>query len=270
MSILFLDPLVLATYAVLGVAVWLVWVGRFRAWFGRDAGWTLLAWPVPLVTGLVPVLAGVVSGLLGRVGVVGEGGGTAMGVAYLGVYLVPWVWLVLAPPRWLLPPWARTRVTRPPPRDAAVVPEAVPALHAWRGRGHAARARWVWAVDAVAGFVWVEDGQLRFRAVDDGTAGSSAADQRIDLDDDAVDQLELTLGAEFRLQPPRGGWWTRQRVDVELDALDGWQVGMRRPWTDSGLLSLEVAGRRPVRLWVTDADAVETALAGAMGPASAR
>jgi hypothetical protein len=267
MSILFLDPLVLAVYAGLGILVWCVWVGRFRSWFGRDAGWTALVWPLPLVTGVVPILAGTVSGLISRVGIGGEDGGPIVGAVYLGAFVLPWVALSVFPPRWLLPRWARARLVRPPRGVDAPVAGAVPASHAWRGPGHASRARWTCRVDAVPGFVWVDGGELRFRAVP-GWAPDLAVEHELDeLDDDEVAQLNFAVGDELRLEPPRGGWWTRRSLDVELAAVDRWSTSATRPWKDDGLLTLEVEGRRTLRLWLQDVEAVQRAIVGAGEPA---
>lgn len=265
MSIFFLDPLVLAAYAVLGVGVWSVWTGGLRWWFGHDAGWTLAAWPLPLVTGALPVLAALVAAAFGWIGIDGEEGGAMAGAVYLGAYTVPWLWLSLSPPRWLLPPWARARLTRLPDRAEAPVPAALPALHAWRGRGHAARSRWVWAVDAVPGFLWVEDGVVRFRATDeamDAPGGSALLDA---IDDDLLSRVQLHMGDELRLEPPAGGWWTRRSLDVELEALESWTFSAGRPGARAGLLTLVVAGRRPVRFWVPDTAPVRSAISGASG-----
>lgn len=267
MSILFLDPLVLSMYAGLGVLVWLVWVGRFRSWFGRDAGWTALVWPLPLVTGAVPIIAGSLSGLLSRFGVGGDGGGAVVGAAYLAAFVLPWVALSVLPPRWLLPRWARARLVRPPKNTTGPVAGAIPAAHAWRGPGHASRARWVCRVDAVPGFVWVDGDELRFRAVVDWAPDLAVAHELDELDDDEVNDLILAVGDEFRLEPPRGGWWTRRSLDVQLAALDSWELSATRPWYDDGLLTLQVDGRRTLRLWVRDVAAIRRAIVGAVEPA---
>jgi hypothetical protein len=267
MSILFLDPLVLATYAGIGILAWWIWVGRFRSWFGRDATWTALVWPLPLVTAAVPILAGSVSGLLNRFGIGGEGGGAVVGAAYLAAFVLPWTLLCVFPPRWLLPRWARGRLVRPPRRAPAPVEGAVPAVNAWRGPGHGSRARWVCRVDAVPGFVWVDGSELRFRSVPDWSPDTTVAHERDELDDDEVRELEFAIGDEFRLEPPRGGWWTRRSLDVQLGALESWSVSASRPWSDDGLLTLQVEGRRTLRLWVDDARAVERAIATAGEPA---
>ena len=267
MSILFLDPLVLATYAVIGVLAWWIWAGRFRGWFGRDAGWTAVVWPLPLVTAAVPVLAGSVSGLLNLVGIGGDGGGAVVGAVYLATFVLPWVALSVFPPRWLLPGWARARLVRTPKHGSAPVPDAVPALNAWRGPGHGSHARWACRVDAVPGFVWVDGHELRFRAVSDWTPDPTVAHELDEVDDDEVQHLGFAAGDEFRLQPPRGGWWTRRSLDVELAAVEDVGTSATRPWDDDGVMTLQVAGRRTLRLWVDDVAAVERAIAAAGEPA---
>jgi hypothetical protein len=267
MSILFLDPLVLTAYAGIGVLVWWIWVGRFRAWFGRDSWWTAIVWPLPLVTAAVPVVAGSVSGVLSRLEVGGDGGGALAGALYLTAFVLPWIALSVFPPRWLLPGWARARLARTPKGQGAPVPGAVPALNAWRGPGHASRARWVCRVDAVPGFVWVDGSELRFRSVPDWLPDASVAHELDEVDDDAVEQLGFAAGDEFRLEPPRGGWWTRRSLDVELSVVDETSVSAARPWKDDGLLTLQVGGRRTLRLWVDDVRAIERAIAGAGEPA---
>lgn len=267
MAILFLDPLVLTAYGVLGVGVWWVWTGRFQAWFAHGRMWGAVVWPFPLVTGLLPLVAGALSGLLGQLGAEG-GAGTLAGAAYLAAYVVPWAWLSIAPPRWLLPGWARARIQRPPRRRDAPSPDAVPALNAWRGRGHATRARWVWAVDAQPGFLWVDDGVLRFRASTertDGHEGQTARGMADDLDDDVLATLELSASGEPRLESPRGGWWSQRVLDVDLAAVDGWRIDDTRPGSRAGLLTVEVQGRRSLRVWVTDAGAIRNAIVAA-GP----
>jgi hypothetical protein len=267
MSILFLDPLVLTLYLALGVGVWCVWVGRFRSWFGRDDGWTVAAWPLPLVTGAVPVLAGTLSGVLGRFGIGGEGGGAVVAASYLGAFVIPWVLLSFFPPTWLLPGWARERLVRAPATGDAPVTGAIAAVHAWRGPGHGSYARWACRVDAVPGFVWVDGGDLRFRSVPSWVPDPRVEHELDDLDDDEVSQLHLAMGDDLRLEPPRGGWWTRRSLDVQLAEVDRWEVSSTRPWRDDGLLTLRVSGRRVLRLWVTDIDAVRGAVVGAAEPA---
>lgn len=260
MAVLFLDPLVLATLCAVVVYCWLVWRGRLRFWFGRDALWTVLAWPIPLVTMVVLLVAGTLSEALSATGLGTAGGGLVSGLIYLAAYGLPWAWLSFAPPRWLLPPWARSRVISTPSR-AAAGPDGVPAVNAAEGRGHGGLSRWAWRVDGAPGTIRVDDRGLRFRALPDGQLPDELAD-RLDeqLDDDAVNQLELQLGAELQLEPPRGGWWTRRHLDVELDEVDELHWSHRRRGARGGLLTVRVEGRGPVHLWVTDVSAVQAAL----------
>lgn len=266
MSILFLDPLVLSAYALLGLGVWSIWTGAFRSWFGHDASWTLWCWPFPLVTGILPVVAGILAGLAGLVGIGTDQGGTLAGAAYLGAYVVPWVLLSLYPPRWLLPPWARARLARLPSRREAP-PGTVPALHAWRGRGHASRGRWVWAVDALPGHLRVDGDGLQFRAEGLGDDDASESHRLLhERDDDLISRLEFHDGEGLRLQPPRGGWWTRGSLDVDLGVVERWGCSWTRRGSRAGLLTLKVDGRPELRLWVSDTRAVEAAISGWRGP----
>ncbi|MCA1781916.1 MAG: hypothetical protein LC679_07000 [Intrasporangiaceae bacterium] len=163
MAVLFLDPLALAVLVGLLVYVWLVWWGTFRRWFGRSEAWTVFAWPVPLLAIGVPLFSGGLLWLAGLLGVEVGDGDVVDAVLYAGVYLVPATMFTLWPPRWLLPGWARRRLTRLPAEAGPDVPHgAMPALRA--DRGHGSRARWVWRVDGVAGHVWVDGSTLRFRS----------------------------------------------------------------------------------------------------------
>lgn len=246
MAVLFLDPIALALLLGLLVYVWLVWRGTVRRWFGHGEAWTVLAWPVPLLAIGVPPLAGGVLWLAGQLGIEIGDGDVADAVLYAAAYLVPAGAFAVWPPRWLLPAWARRRVT-PLPRDREgnVPAGAMPAVQG--GCGHGSRARWVWRVDGVAGHVWADGSQLRFRALPapDHTA-------RLDVDDEAVAELRFSSGGELCLEVPRGGWWSRGQVDVALAEVDRVRFRAVVPWRGDGLVTFEVAGRRPVRLWVAD------------------
>jgi len=150
MAMLFLDPLALGLLLGLLVYVWLAWRGTFRRWFGRDDAWTVLAWPVPLLAIGVPPLAGGALWVAGHLGIEIGDGDVAGALLYAAAYLVPTAAIAVWPPRWLLPGWARRRLT-PLPRelDPGVPQGAMPAMQA--GRGHGSRARWVWLVDGLAG-----------------------------------------------------------------------------------------------------------------------
>lgn len=176
MSVLFLDPLVLSGYALVGVYSWLVWRGSLSWWFGRDAGWTVVAWPLPAVTAALPVVVSVVTGLTSLVGL-GRDGGMLGTLVYLCAGLVPWFLLCAFPPRWSLPRWARNRLVTPP-RLASVRSGPIGAVHAVRGRGHGSSARWVWRVDGTPGALRVDGTVLRFRSdpdADDGGGDPAAA-----------------------------------------------------------------------------------------------
>lgn len=260
MSLLLLDPLVVTIYAAVAIYGWVVWSGRFRSWFAPDRLW-LAAWPFPVVAAIVPLLVGP---LLRAASVLGpdDDGGLVGVTVFLIANAVPIVLLSLAPPAVLLPPWARARLTPLPEhgeeggREDVSPDSAVPAVHAPRAEGHVGWPRWRWRIDAVPGHAWVVDGRLHFVAsVDDDPSG----DLR-DLEQEEIDQLDLQLGGDARLRPPRGGWWTRRRLDVELAELDAWRLVARRPRGRAGLLVLEVEGRRPVRLFATRADVLGDAI----------
>lgn len=251
MPLLLLDPLVLLLAAGIATYGVVVWLGGFRAWFGRERLWWW-CWPLPALLLAVPLLVGPLERAL--IGLVADDGGGLAGVAaYLVVNAVPIAWLSLAPPRWLLPPWARARLAAPPSASQeAPVPGAVPAVHAWGPRGSHGSPRWRWRVDGVPGHVWTEPGgRLRFRAL-------PGHDELAELDQSEVDQLDLHLGESASLRPPRGGWWTRRLLDVELDEVDRCRVRSRRPWDGAGLLALEVADRPTVHLWLAEVEAVRT------------
>lgn len=259
MSLLLLDPLVLLLYLGVAAHSWLVWSGRFRRWFAADRLWLGL-WPLPAVLALVPLLVGPLVRAASALAPVDEGGLVNVAV-FLVASAAPIVALSVAPPRVLLPPWARERLTTPPPAPVdlghpEIPEEAVAALHASHVTARVGVPRWRWRVDAVPGYAWIADERLHFRAVDDHEAASG----RHELDQDEVDQLELQLGDDLRLRPPRGGWWTRRRLDVELGELDRWEASATRPWDRAGLLTLEVAGRRPTRLWTPRLDHLRRAL----------
>lgn len=267
MSLLFLDPGLLALLLGALVVCLLVWAGRLDAWLGRDAIWTVLVWPAPVATLLLPVVGAPLWAVARAMGVMDTAGGLAAGLIYLAIFGIAWVAVVVWPPAWLLPSWARARVMTTPSPRAAPRPDAVPALHVVRGRGHGSRARWAWRVDAVPGFLWQEGELLRFRALGELTEG----DVRTWLDD-ALEGLDEPHGApgggeersvdapspgnEIRLDAPEGGWWTRRSVDVDLTAVATWRVTATRPWSDAGLLELEIAGRGRLGLWVEDVRAI--------------
>jgi hypothetical protein len=254
MSLLFLDPLALALLLGLLAYVWLVWRGTVRRWFGRGEAWTVLAWPIPLLAILVPPVAGGVVWLAGQLGMEVGGGGLADAVLYAAAYLVPAAGLAVWPPRWSLPTWARERLTSlPRDGDPDAPPGAMPAVQG--GRGHGSRARWVWRVDGVAGHVWVDGEHLRFRALRATEHGA-----RLDVDDEAVAELRFSSGDELRLEPPRGGWWSRGHADVVLAEVDQVRCRAVVAWRRDGLIALEVAGRRPLRLWVDDVRRLERML----------
>jgi hypothetical protein len=249
-GVLFLDPSFLGLLVMVGAYCGAVWFGRFTRWFGRPEAWTVVAWPLPALVLLVPVLGGAVLGVGGLAGLELDRGGVGGAAVYVVAYLVPLVGFALWPPRWLLPAWARDRLVGLPPVEADTPAGAMPAVHG--RRGHGSRAWWVWEVDAAAGELWLEPGVLRFRAVTAGPAAVTSG-MTIDLDDEAIGQLRLGGEGELRLEPPRGGWWSRSRVEVELSEVDRYAVRRRAPWRDEGLLTVEVAGRPPLRLKVADA-----------------
>lgn len=248
-ALLLLDPLVLT--ALIGVVgyVWVVWQGGFRWWLGRPGRWTLLAWPLPLVVLLGPLLAGSAWALLRQAGFEPGDGGVFGAVLYLVLAAVPTTTLVLLPPRWLLPGWARARLVDPPPAAHAPRPDAVAALRT--RRGHGSLARWVWRVDATPGYAWLDGDVLRFRAVGPA-AGASGGLAAPEFDAEALAGLRLSVDGELRLEPPRGGLWSRDYLDVELSALDRCELHAPRRWRHGGVLDVEVAGRPPVQLWLAD------------------
>jgi hypothetical protein len=254
MAVLFLDPIALGSLLGLLGYVWLVWRGTFRRWFGRGEAWTVLAWPVPLLAIGVPPLAGGLLWLAGQLGAEVGDGDVAGAVLYAAAYLAPAAAIAVWPPRWLLPGWARRRVT-PLPREADPdVPQgAMPAVQG--SRGHGSRARWVWRVDGVAGHLWVDGPTLRFRTPADPAA-------QFDVDEEMVAGLRFTDDGELHLATPRGGWWSRGRLDIDLGEVDRVRFRAVVPWRRHGLVTVEVAGRRPVHLWVADVRRLEQALAG--------
>jgi hypothetical protein len=256
MGLLFLDPLALTLLFGLLAYIWLVWRGTVRRWFGRSEAWTVLAWPVPLLAVLVPPIAGGVMWLAGQLGLVIGDGDLAGAVVYAAAYLVPTAGFAVWPPRWTLPAWARGRITSLPRAGGPDAPPgALPAVQG--GRGHGSRARWVWRVDGVAGHVWVDGTDLRFRALRAPDHGA-----RLDVDDAAVAELRFSSEDEFRLEPPRGGWWSRGHADVVLAQVDRIRRRAVVAWRRDGLIVFEVAGRRPLRLWVADIRRLERLLTG--------
>jgi hypothetical protein len=246
MAVLFLDPLALGLLLGLLVYVWLVWRGTLCRWFGRGEAWTVFAWPVPLLAIAVPPVAGGLLWLAGQVGVEVGDGEVVGAVLYAAAYLVPAAALAVWLPRQLLPGWARRRLT-PLPRDPDpdVPAGAMPAVQG--SRGHGSCARWVWRVDGVAGYVWVDGPTLRLRS----TAASAPA-SRFEVDEEMVAELRFTDDGELALAAPRGGWWSRGRLDVELGEVDRVRARGVVPWHRDGRLTIEVAGRRPLQLWVAD------------------
>ncbi len=223
MAILFLDPLVLAGVLGVVVYVWLVWRGAFRRWFGRDEWWTIAAWPLPLVLLLVPLLVGVLSMLLGQIGVeLGDGEqGVGDALLYTAMYVLPLAGLSLLPARWLLPPWARRRLTRPEVSTATEPSHAVAALRA--RAGHGSYACWAWRVDAVPGVAWVTGHQLLWFPTSAPEGSSSGP----------------------RAEP----------LEVDLRDVTGWRVRARRPWRRDGLVSFDLDAQ-PVNLWAADVAAL--------------
>jgi hypothetical protein len=261
MAVLFLDPLALLLLLGLLVYVWLVWRGTVRRWFGRGEAWTVLAWPVPLLAIGAPPVAGGLLWLASQVGIeIGDGGVTDAAV-YAAAYLAPAGALVVWPPRWLLPGWARRRLTPLAAEWSSEVPSgALSAVQA--ARGHGSRARWVWRVDGLAGKVWVDGSTLRFRS-------ASGSAERLEIDEEMVAELRFADDGELMLATPRGGWWSRGRLDITLDEVDRIRFREVVPWRRDGLVVVEVAGRRPAQLWVADVRRLERALAvGDLGPAS--
>jgi hypothetical protein len=256
MAVLFFDPLALALLLGLVTYVWLVWRGTVRRWFGRPGGWTVVAWPVPLLAIAVPPIAGAILWLAGLSGISVGDGGIAHAALYAAAYVLPAVGLSVWPPRWLLPGWARRRLTRLTDATTARVPAgALPAMRA--GRGHGSRARWVWHVDGVAGHVWLDGMTLHF-----SSAASADPHRRLGLDDDTVAGLRLEDDGELRLKPPRGGWWHPGLAEVALLEVDRVHVRAVVPWRRDGLLTVEVTGRQPLHLWVGDI----RRLVGLLGP----
>jgi hypothetical protein len=261
MAVLFLDPLALALLLGLLVYVWLVSRGTFRRWFGRSEAWTVLAWPVPLLVIGGPPVAGGLLWLAGRLGIEVGGGDLAGAVLYFAAYLVPATSVAVWPPRWLLPRWARSRLTALPGDGGPDVPAgAMPAVQG--ARGHGSRARWVWRVDGVAGHLWIDGPTLRFRSPTDPTA-------RLDLDEEMVADLRFSEDGQLVLAAPRGGWWSRGRLEITLAEVDRIRFRAVVPWRRDGLVTVEVAGRRPVHLWAADIRRLDQALTGrAAQPAS--
>lgn len=251
MAVLFLDPLALASLLGLIGFISLVWHGRFRRWFGARTPWSGVAWPLPAALLLTPIIAGGALALAGRLGMEPDAGGAAGGVAYTFAYGAPLVGLTFWPPRWLLPPWARTRLTAlPTAPDAAMPRHARPAVIGQPG--HGTRARWTWRIDATPGYVWIDDRWLCFRAssTDLGPHQHEAAAAR--TDDQPLPELRVSSDGDLRLQQPRGGWWSRRALDLDLTDVDRIVPRARRPWRRDGALTFHVAGRRPVCLWLDD------------------
>ncbi len=275
LSLILVSPIVLTAVVLMAVVSLFVWVGRWTSWFGRRGGWTVVVWPLPLVTLVAPIVAGVVGLLVRAVGLEGAEGSLGAGLVYLLIATVPWALLTVAPPRWLFPPWARARIAEPPAvsvppavsepvtETVLTAPSAVPAVYCPRGRGHGGRSRWMWRIDGVSGHVWVDENVLRFRPSGDhddpdGSATSRTLDD--ELDSDAIAQLDLQFGpdGQIHLQAPRGGWWTRRRFDVDLSVVTGVAWSAVRRSARGSLLTLEVADRGAVHVWVTDTASVRS------------
>lgn len=267
LTLILATPVALAAVALLVGVVVLVWTGQWQGWLGRGDVWTIGVWPLPLVSLIAPLLAAAAWFVARSLGVAGPEGSVTAGLLYLGVYAIPWVALTVAAPRWLFPAWARARVAEPPSQPGAAADRGeVPAVYCPRGRGHGSLGRWVWRIDGVAGHVVVDGEVLRFRparnAPDDAAAIRDLDDE---LDAGAVAQLGLEFGPDLHLQAPRGGWWTRRRVDVELSAVTNAAWKATRRAAGDGLLRLEVAERGEVHLWVSDVERVGTWLSGDVG-----
>jgi hypothetical protein len=129
----------------------------------------------------------------------------------------------------------------PPPPDAPH--GAMPAVQA--ARGHGSQARWVWRADGVAGHLWIDGPTLGFPSPVDPTA-------QLDLDEEMVADLRFTDDAELLLVTPRGGWWSRGRIDIAPGEVDRLRCHAVVPWRRDGLVTVEIAGRRPIHLWVAD------------------
>lgn len=254
MAVLFLDPLALGLLVGLLVYVWVVWRGSFRRWLGRGDGWTVLAWPLPAVAIGVPIVAGAITVALSALDWPPPDEPVVGALTYGSAYLIPLAIGTVLPPRWVLPRWARRRLTSVPPRDGASTPALL------TERGHGSLARWVWWVDAVPGRMQLDATTLRFRA-DPVPVGTGGRSERVrTFVDEVLGEPEFTASGEVRVVAPRGGRWTHDDLEVDLTAVDGWHVRAGRPWRRDGLVVLEVAGRRPLHLWVTDVRGLTGAL----------
>jgi hypothetical protein len=265
-AVLFLDPLVVMGLLGLAVYVALVWRGSYRRWFGRPEAWTVVAWPGPVLLAAVPLFGATSLWLLELAGVHDVGGDIGAAATYSAAYLLPAAGLALWPPAWSLPRWARRRLTPLPVRTGPELPEgAIPAVQG--RRGHGSLARWAWRVDGVAGAVWTPAGQLCFRS----STPNSASPAGHVLDDEAISELRFSSAGELRLEPPRGGWWGRGHLEVELDEVDRIRIQGVVPWRRDGRVTIEVDGRRPVHLWVGDVRELADRLARTAGaPVSRR
>ena len=107
----------------------------------------------------------------------------------------------------------------------------------------------------LAGQVWVDGSTLRFRSL-------SGSNGQLDVAEEVVAGLRFTDDGELHLEMPRGGWWSRGRLDIDLGDLDRIRFRGAVPWRRDGLVTVEVAGRRPVHLWVADIRRLEQALTG--------
>lgn len=254
LAMLFLDPLALSLLVGLLVYVWVVWRGTYRRWLGRGDGWTALAWPLPAVAIGVPVIAGAVTMALSAFDWPPADEPVLGALTYGSAYLIPLTIGTLLPPRWVLPRWARQRLTAVPSPDGTSTPALL------TERGHGSLARWVWRVDAVPGRLRLDGTTLRFRAEPVPVGADGRADRLRTFVDEALGEPELTPTGEVRVVVPRGGRWTHDDLEVDLTAVDAWQVRASRPWRRDGLVILEVAGRRPLHLWVTDVPGITRAL----------
>ncbi|MFW5934112.1 MAG: hypothetical protein ACOCT8_05225 [Actinomycetota bacterium] len=261
MAVLLLDPLLVTLVIAVFVYAWLVWRGTLRWWFGRADWWVGLAWPGPLVVLAVLLVAGSVAEVLTALGTDPDRGTAVTAAIYLGAYGVPLFALTLAPPRWLLPDWARARITAVPEVSDPPGTDVIPAVNVGAGRPHGTLTRWAWRVDGTPGYLEIGDGVLRFRACDEAAAGGFD-----DLDADALEILERSLDAAGSSPPPRGGWWTRRHADVPLTEIDELRRTATRRGRRDGVLVIVVTGRRPLHLWVDDVRALERELARAGRP----
>ena len=75
-----------------------------------------------------------------------------------------------------------------------------------------------------------------------------------------VADLHFSDDGELMLATPRRGWWSRGRLDIALGEVDRVRFRGVVPWRRDGLVTVEVAGRCPVQLWVARIRRLEQAL----------